>query len=325
MNRWLFTCCATALITFSNVAPEAVAQAYPTRPVRLIVAQPPGGTVDATARIIAVKLSELWKQPVVVENHPGAGGTIGTDLVAKAPPDGYTLSMSVGNQHTINQWLYAKLPFDPVRDFEPVAMVNYAPMVIAVNPKSSAQTLAQFVELAKSRPRQITYSSAGNGTFNHLAGAAFALAAAIDVVHVPYKGTAPAVSDAVAGHVDANVGTVAAVQPFVKQGTLRALAVTSAKRSKALPNTPTVQESGYSGFDIAPWNGVFAPAGTPPDIVAKVNADLRTVLQNEDVVNAFSAQGMEAAYSSPTQLRETVQTESAKWGDLIKAVGVKLD
>lgn len=303
----------------------AVAQQFPTRPVHIIVAQPPGGTVDTTARILAKDLTERWKQPVIVENKPGAGGNIGSDYVAKAPKDGYTLMISPAAQHTINPWLYSSLGFDPMRSFAPVAMIGSTPMVLMVRPSLPANGVAEYLALARAKPNGITYSSAGNGTYNHLAGESIANAGNVRLAHLPYKGVAPALADVVGGHVDSTIGTIPSSQGYINQGTLRGLAVTTSKRSKALPNIPTLAEAGLPGVDIAVRVGMVAPAGTPASVLLKINADVGAALQTREVAAALEKQGLEIEFTSAEKLGEILQEEAASWGRTIKQSGLKLE
>ena len=316
---------ATLALAMLGIGPLAMAQQFPQASVKIIVAQPPGGSIDGTSRILATALSARWKQSVVVENKPGAGGTIGSELVAKAAPDGYTIMLSAVAQHTINQWLYTGLAFDPISSFAPVAMIGNTPMVLAVKPSLQVQNVAQFLALAKSSSKPLTYSSAGAGTYNHLAGASLAIAGKVELTHIPYKGVAPALADVIGGHVDPTIGTVPSVRSFIANGSLRALAVTTAKRSKALPDVPTLAESGLPGYDIAVRVAMFAPAGTPAHIVAQINAAIGDALRIPEIAASLERQGLELDFTSPAKLGEMIRSEAAVWGQTIKTLGIKLE
>ena len=301
----------------------ASAQTFPTKPVRIIVPQTPGGASDALARIVSQKLSERWGQPVVVENRPGAGGNIGMDAVAKSPGDGYTLLMSYVGTHAINGALYKKLPFDPEKDFTAVATLATLPFVIVVNPNLTAKTVPELVALAKQS--QVTYGSAGNGSVNHLLGEMFNSAAQVKLVHVPYKGAAPALQDLVGGQINAVFTSMPSVAQFIRAGTLRALAVTSAKRSEAFKDIPTIAESGYPGFDVNPWFGLFVPAGTPAALVRQLNADINAVIRQKDTAEKFAAQGAEVFESSPEQFAAALRSDIVKWEKIVRESGAKID
>ena len=284
---------AAAMAIAACLATDVTAQAFPAKTVRIVVPQAPGGASDALARIIGQRLSERWHQPVIVENRAGAGGLIGTDVVAKAAPDGYTLLLAYDGTHAVNASLYKSLPFDPIKDFTPVATLANVPFVLAVNAASTTKDIKGFIELAKADPGKVTYGSAGNGSVNHLLGAMFSKAAGVQLVHVPYKGAAPAIADLMGFSVDSVFSSIPSVVAYVQSGRLRALAVTSASRSAALPGVPTIAESGFPGFDVAPWFGLLAPAGTPPEIVKQINDDVGALLKSKETIDAFAAQGAE--------------------------------
>lgn len=313
----------TTLAAAAFAVGAANAQPFPSKPVKIIVPQTPGGASDALARIISQKLSEKWGQPVVVENRPGAGGNIGMDAVAKSPADGYTLLMSYVGTHAINGSLYQKLPFDPEKDFAAVATLATLPFVAVVSPKLAAKDVQELVALAKQS--QVTYGSAGNGSVNHLLGEMFSSAAQVKLVHVPYKGAAPALQDLVGGQISLVFTSMPSVAQFIRAGTLRPLAVTSAKRSETFKEIPTIAESGYPGFDVNPWFGLFVPAGTSPAVVKQLNADINATLRQKDTVDKFAAQGAEVYETSPEQFASILHADIAKWSKIVRDSGAKID
>ena len=317
----------TALIVVTCLSHLGVvsAQTYPTKLVRIVVPQAPGGASDALARIIGQRLSERWHQPVVVENRAGAGGLIGTDAVAKSAPDGYTLLLAYDGTHAVNASLYKTLPFDPVKDFVTVATLANVPFVLAVNAASPAKDMKQFVELAKASPGKLTYGSAGNGSVNHLLGAMFGKGAGVQLVHVPYKGAAPAITDLLGGSVDAVFTSIPSVVSHIQGGRVRALAVTSSKRSAALPNVPTIAESGLAGFAVAPWFGLLAPAGTPADVVTRINDDVAALMTTKEVIDAFAAQGAEPFRTTPAEFAALLRHDIDKWAVVVRESGAKVD
>jgi tripartite-type tricarboxylate transporter receptor subunit TctC len=301
------------------------AQAYPNKPVRLIVPQSAGGSSDAAARIIALKLSEVWKQNVVVETRPGAGGNIGTDLVAKAPKDGYTLLMTYEGSYAINQWLYGTLPFDSVKDFVTIASISTVPFLIVVAAGSRFKNLQEYIEAAKLGDGKLNFASAGNGTVNHLAGEMFKMQARVNIQHIPYKGITPGVTDLLGGQVDSAFTSIPSVSQFINNGKLRALAVTSAKRSEALPNVPTIHESGLPGFDINTWYGILGPSGLSDVIVKKINADINEILKQKDTKDRLAAIGFEILISTPEEFANFAQKDIQKWEKVVKSSAAKLD
>ncbi len=307
---------AFAAIAFAIVA-TAHAQSYPSKVVRIVVPFPPGGSTDLLARKLAEKFQASMGQPFIVENKPGAGGAVGSEFAAKSSPDGYTLLLGVTGSHGISVSLNPKLPYHPLKDFAPISMVVSAPLVIVVGPGFPAGTLAEYVAYAKSKPEQVTHSSPGNGTSMHLTGEMFNLASGTKLVHVPYKGSAGAVNDLIGGQVQSMFGDFLVVLPQVKGGKIKALAVTSARRHPLLPDVPTVAESGYPGFEALSWQGLFAPAGTPADIVAKLNAETLKALASEDFREAFARQGFLVAGSSPQEFRAFIEAEIPKWARII--------
>jgi tripartite-type tricarboxylate transporter receptor subunit TctC len=306
-------------------AQNAFAQAYPTHSIRLVVPFPAGGTTDILARAAAQKLSESLGQAVVVDNRPGAAGNIGADLVAKSAPDGYTLLMGTVGTHAINPGLYAKMPYDHVKDFVPVVLVAGVPNVLAVYPAFPVNSVAELIALAKSKPGTINFASSGSGTSIHLSGELFKTMAGVDMTHIPYKGSSPALTDLMGGQVQIMFDNLPSSLPLIKAGKLRAIAVTSLKRAPALPDVPTISESGLPGFEASSWFGVLAPAGTPAPIVAKLNADVNKWLQSPEAREQLLAQGANAAGGTPEQFAAHIRAETEKWAKVVKASGAKAD
>jgi tripartite-type tricarboxylate transporter receptor subunit TctC len=304
---------------------SAAGQGYPDRPVRILVGYPPGGGTDLVARLIAQPLSERWKQPVLVENRPGANAIIATEAAAKAKPDGYTLLMAYATELAVNPATFKKLPYDPVRDLAPVAQLASAPLVLAVHPSLQAQTVQELIALAKSKPGSLSYSSSGNGSVHHFAGELFKLRSGADLLHVPYKGSGPAAADAVSGQVQVTFASVASVLRFVQSGRLRALAVTSRERSAQLPAVPTAVESGLAEVELTSWYGLLAPAATPQELVRKLAADLTAVLAAPEVKKGFEVQGLEVAQSSPAAFAEFIRQEAAKYARIAQAGNIQQD
>lgn len=303
----------------------AAAQTFPAKPVRIVVPQTPGGASDALARIIAQKLNEKWKQPVVVENKPGAGGNIGTELVAKAPGDGYMLLLSYAGTQAINPSLYTSLPYDSIKDFAPVATLATVPFVLIVNKNLAATDLRQFLALAREKPDQIAYGSAGNGSVNHLLGVMLGTEANVRLLHIPYRGAAPALTDLMSGQIQAVFTSLPSVIGHIREGSVRPLAVTSAARAGAAPDVPTIAESGVPGFDVNPWFGLLAPASTPVALVRQINADINAALQDKDTIDRFKDQGAEPLITAPEQFLALLQADVEKWAKVVKASGAKLD
>jgi tripartite-type tricarboxylate transporter receptor subunit TctC len=302
----------------------AYAQAYPSKAVRMIVPFPPGGGTDYTARLIGQKLSESWGQPVVVENRPGASTIIGSDLVAKAAPDGYTLIMGSVN-HTINPSLIAKLPYDTIGDFTPITVCVTSSYVLVVHPSLPVKSVKELIALARKRPGEINYSSSGSSGPQHLAGELFKMMASVDITHVPYKGGGPAATALVGGHVQMQFSTPVSALPHLKAGRLRPLAVTSLKRSDAFPELPTISEAALPGYEAVTWWGLLAPAQTPREIVNKVHGDVVKVLQSPDTKEKLARQGVSPAGTTPEQFAEMIQRDIVKLGKVVKAANVKLD
>jgi tripartite-type tricarboxylate transporter receptor subunit TctC len=305
-------------------AGTAVAQTYPAKPIRWIIPFPPGGAMDVMARALGPKMAESMGQPVVIENRPGAGGVIGSDVVAKAPPDGYTM-MIVSIGQAVNPSLYPKLPFDPVKDFEPVTLVGVVPNVLVVHPSVKANSVAELVALAKAQPGKLNYASAGNGTSIHLAGELFASMAGVDITHVPYKGSGPAVTDLLGGQVNLMFDSITSAKPHIQAGKLRALGVTSSHRSQALSNVPTISEAGIKGYEVSPWFAVFVPAKTPKAVVDRLHGEITKALKLQDIQERFASIGAEPVGSTPEQLAAHLQRETARWSKIIREREIKPD
>lgn len=318
------TFCCTAVLLCAIALPAA-SQPYPAKPVRFVVPFAAGGPTDILARLIAQKLGEALGVSVVVDIRAGAGGTIGTELVAKSPPDGYTLLMGATSTHSIGPSLYARIGYDPIKDFAPVTLVANTPSLLAVHPALPVRSVKDLIALAKSRPGQLSYASAGNGSNNHLAGVLFSKMAGVNMVHIPYKGSGQALVDVIAGQVPLMFNNTASIMPFVRSGKLRAIALASAARSPLLPELPTIAETGLPGFEVRSWHGVFAPAGAPREITARLNAEIVKILRLPDVKERLNAQGVELAGSSPEEFAAFVRKELAKWARLVKESGARID
>ncbi len=305
------------------VSAVAFGQAYPTRPIRLVVPSSAGaGVTDIMARLIGHRLSESLGQQIVVDNRPGASGILGSDVVAKAAPDGYTLLIA-NVSFIVNPYLYSKMPYDPLTDFLPVTMVNSAPLQLVVHPSVPANSVAELVAYAKSRPGQLNYGSGGLGSTPYLAAELFKSITRIDVVHVPYKGGAPALTELVGGQLTFMIENVPGTMPFVKSGKLRALAITSPQRSPLAPELPTMIEAGVPGYEMSGWNGIFAVKGTPPEIVAKLNAELVKILRAPDMKEQMAALGAEPVGDTPEELRAFLKADMARWGKIIQEKGIR--
>jgi tripartite-type tricarboxylate transporter receptor subunit TctC len=300
------------------------AEDYPSKTIRFVVPFPPGGSTDVLARRIASSWHESMGQPVVVENRAGAGGAIGSDLVAKAPPDGHTVLIGVTGSHGVSVSLNPSLPYHPLRDFEPISRVVTTPLVIVTRPDFPAKDLAGFVAYAKANPGKMTHASPGNGTSMHLTGEMFNLAAGTSIVHVGYRGSAAAMTDLMGGQVTSMFTDVLVAMPFIQSGKVRPFAVTSARRHPMLPDVPTVAESGYPGFEALSWQGLFVPKGTPRAIVEKLNAQTRKALASPEIRDFFSGQGMEVQATSPEEFRAFIEKEIPKWARIIKEAKVTL-
>ena len=311
-----------AMVALGCVASAAHAQTFPAKPVRLIVPFAPGGSTDIVARVLGQKLNEMWGQPVLVDNRAGGSTVIGTEIVAKAPPDGHTLLVTPA-PFTIVPSLIPKLPYDPHKDFEPVTLINTTPLVVVVHPGVPAKSIKDLVALAKSKPGTLNYGSSGSGGSNHLAGELFNAMANVKMVHVPYKGNAPALTDLVGGHVDVVFNGLTSALPMIKSGKLRALGMTSLKRSATLPQVPTLDEAGLKGFQAVAWNGLTAPARTPKSVVDKINADVLKVVRAPELVEKLRAEGSDPVGSSVEQYATFLREEIAKWGKVIRAANIK--
>jgi tripartite-type tricarboxylate transporter receptor subunit TctC len=305
-------------------ATESRAQSFPSKSVRLIVPFPSGGPADVLGRLYAEKLSAAWSQPVVVENRAGAAGNIGSDMTAKAIPDGYTLLL-IASSHVINSALYDKLPYDPIKDFTPISQVAYYSLVLVAHPSVPAQSLTELVALAKAQPGKLALVSAGNGTPTHLTAELFRTAAQIDFLHVPYKGAAPATNDLLAGQGQLMFNNPVSALPHVTAGKLKAFAVTGTQRSALAPEIPTIAESGYPGFEAGTWYAFLAPAGLPPEILKKLSTDIVAITKQDDLRARFAKMGIEALGSTPEQLSEVMQADLVKWSAVIRNANIKPD
>ena len=309
-----------------SLAQRAGAQArYPERPVRLVVAFAPGGFTDIVARLVAAKLSEVLGQQVVVDNKAGAGGVIGTEVVAKAPPDGYTLLLGTISTHAMNPHLYAKLPYDPVKDFAPVARIANSPNILVVHPSVPAKSVAELIALAKAKPGDLKYGSGGNGTSSHLAAEMFKAMAGVDIQHIPYRSTSNAATALLAGEISLMFDTLPSALPQVRAGKLRALAVTVAERVPSLPELPTVAESGLPGFEMGVWVGLFAPAGTPQPVIARLDAESKALLALPDIATRFDELGLTPFYAPPDGLAAYLRQENDKWGRVVRAANIRIE
>lgn len=318
-RRALLACAA------AGIASGVWAQEYPSRPIKLVVPYAPGGATDILGRTLAEKLSQSIGQPVVVDNKPGAGGLIGANFVAKSPADGYTLLVSSAATHAINKFLYSSMPYDQVKDFASVTLLATYPNVLVVHPSVPAKSVSELIDLAKAKPGTLNFASTGVGGTSHLAGELFKMMTGTDIVHVAYKGSGPAVTDLLGGQVPMMFDSVASALPHVTAGKLRALGVTGKSRSPALPQVPTVAESGLPGFEASAWNGINAPAGTPPQVLRRLNAEILKVLALPEVKERFAKVGAEPAGGTPEQFDAFMAAETEKWGKVVKQSGAKAD
>ena len=319
-------CAAIALVLclLQPAHAQSLSHAYPARPIHLIVTFPPGGGTDALARLLGQELGHRVGQAVVVENRPGASGNIAAEFVAKAPADGYTL-LIVNSSFAMNAGLFGKLPFDPVRDFAPVIMVASVPSMIAVHPSVAAKDLRELIALGKARPGKLSYSSCGNGTPQHLGGEMLKRAAGMDMVHIPYRGCAPALADLLGGQVPIGVNTVANTLPHVKSGKLRAIALLSPRRYQLAPDVPSVAEFGYRGIDVDQWYAILAPVGTPGDAIATLNREFAKVTADPLVRERMLAASFEPLTSTPERIAEIIREDVARWTKIVRELGVKVD
>ena len=324
-----FLTAAAAGLCLSAVMPAAHAQApeanWPSKPIRWIVPFPPGGAMDAIARTLGEKAGRTLGQPFVIENRPGAGGNIGADFVAKQPGDGYTLMITSIGMAT-NKPLYRKLSYDPIKDFAPVGVLAVVPNILVTNStQPNVKSVADVVAAAKASPGKLTYASAGNGTSIHLAGEVFNSLAGVDILHIPYKGSGPAVSYLLGGQVNYMFDSITSARPHIQSGKLRALAVTTAKRSSSMPDVPTMEEAGIKGYEVSPWFGVFAPGATPPEVQERYSAAVRQAVADPAVAEQLARQGAEATTNTPAEFRRRLQDEIAKWAAVVKFANVKPD
>ncbi|MGH8617785.1 MAG: Bug family tripartite tricarboxylate transporter substrate binding protein [Burkholderiales bacterium] len=320
-----FVAMAVFLGAAGQVPAQTTAPAYPAKSIRIVVPFPPGGFADVFGRIIGGKFSEAWGQTVIVDNRPGAGGNIGADIAAKAAPDGYTLVMGTVGTHAINPTLFSKMPYDAIKDFAPVAFVVDAEGLLVVHPSIPVNTVKELIALAKAKPGQLTYASAGAGTTSHLAAEIFKSMAGVDIVHIPYKGNVPAITDLLGGQTSMLFATLPTVLPQVKADKLRGIAVLGLTRSTALPALPTVSEAGLKGFEANNWTGMFATGGTPPAVVSKLNAEIQRVMKLPEVQSRLSGEGLRFEPTTPEQFSAFVKAELAKWAPVVKASGAKAD
>jgi tripartite-type tricarboxylate transporter receptor subunit TctC len=317
------TAVSRAIALMLGVTSYAVlAQNYPVKPIRLICPSVPGGTTDLVARLVAQRLSEDWRQQVIVDNRGGAGGLIGTEMAARSAPDGYTLTIGTMSSHAVNPAFSRQVKYDPVKDFTPVSLVVSAPQLLAAHPAAPVTNAREFIALARAKPGQLSYGSAGIGSTPHIAFEMFKMMAGIDLVGVQYKGTGPAITDLIGGQVQAMMTGALALAPHVKSGKLKALAITSPKRSPAMPDLPTVAESGVPGFDVRVWFGVFMPAGAPRYAVVAVNERIRKMLESPELRQRLTDQGADPASSTPEEFGALVKADYARWTKVVKATGV---
>ncbi len=314
-----------AIATALAAGRSAWAQDWPSKPVRLVVPFPAGGSTDIVARLIAERLAQSLHQPVVVDNRAGAGGTTGSDLVAKSAADGSTVLMGTSSTHAIAGSLYAKLPYDAARDFAPITLLGTATILLVVHPSLPVASVRELVALAKSKPGALSYGSTGNGSVSHLTAEHFKAMAGVEMQHVPYKGDSPMTLDLVAGRIDVAFGTAVAFLPHVQSGKLRALAVTNAKPSRVMPDLPTVAASGLPGFEALQWFGLLAPAGTPPDIVARLHDEVGKILRQNDVRERLQGLGMDIVGDGPDAFSGFMRAENQKWGRIVRASGARVD
>ncbi len=318
---WLMTCVCAVIL---SIATPVGAQTYPTKPIRIVVPFPPGGTSDILARAIGQKLTEEWKQQVIVDDRPGAGANIGAEIVAKSSPDGYTLFI-LSTIHTINPSLYSKLAYDPVKDFSPITLIADTSQVLVVHPSLPVHTVKEFIAYAKKHPGKLNYSSAGNGSQPHLTAELFKAKTGIDIVHVPYKGAPPAMTDLLAGQVALTFATAPSAVPFVKSGKLRALGVSTAQRISALPDVPTIAEAGVPGFEAAGWNGLVGPAGMPAPIVNRIHAAIVEIVKVPAMASFLSGQGADPHTMMPAEFAAYIKSEVVKWAQVVKDSGARID
>ena len=298
---------------------------YPTKPVRIVVPYPPGGGTDLQGRPMAAKLSEMWKQNVVIDNRGGASGMVGAEIVAKSPPDGYTILMCASAEVSLNVALYSKMTYDPARDFTPVTQLSISPLVLVVHPSLPARSVKEFIALAKKRPGEISYGTAGPGGPHHMAGEWMKMLAGIDIIHVPYKGGGPQLADLIGGHVHSAFIALPVVAPFMTSGKIRVLAVTTAKRSSAFPKVPTLSESGLPGFDVSQWWAILVPRGTPDHIVRKLHTDFVALTKLPDIAEKMAALGAEPVGGSAEDLAKVIRSDIAKYRKIVKDAKITIN
>ena len=313
---------ALATVSCAMVAGPALAQAYPSKPIRLVIPFAPGGGTDITGRAIAQRLAEAWGQPVVVDNRPGANGTTAVDAVVKAPADGYTLTM-ITSSHSVNSTLYPKLGYDLLRDLAPITQATSQPYALIIHPSVPAQSLKELIALARAKPDWINYGSSGNGGFSHLAGAMFASQAGVRLTHVPYRGGSPAMADVIGGQIQMLFSTILQSSPHIKAGKLRALAVSTRTRSRALPEVPTMVESGLPNYVVAGWYGMLAPAKTPRPVIDRLNSEIVRILHLPEVVERLAADGSEPVGNTPEEFGAHIRSEIARWRKVIQDAGIR--
>lgn len=326
-RRWGAAVIGSAIVGWAATAPvgQALASTWPERPVKVVVPAPAGSSLDVIVRLLGDRLKERWGQPLVVENKAGAGGMLGMDVVAKAAPDGYTLGIGFNGPIAFAPYMYKKMAYQPARDLLPVVLTTSQPNVLAVSASVPAQTLPEFVAWAKKQAGKVSYGSVGNGSSSHLSMELFRGAAGFDAVHVPYNGSPPAAASLAAGDTQALMAVAPALLPLVQAGKVRFLAVTSAQRIASLKELPTVAESGLANYEALAWNGLFAPAGTPAEVVQRINADVNALLKDPAVMESFQKQGLIPGGGSAAQFRGYIEAESAKWGAIIRQAGISID
>ena len=310
-------------LCLSLLASGAWPQAYPAKPVRIVVPFSPGGSTDVTARIVAQKLTDAWRQQVIVDNRTGAGGNIGADAVAKAAPDGYTLLLATTGVMAINHHLYRNMSYDAARDFAPVTQIGALPLILVVHPSLPVKSVKELIAIAKSQPGQLTFASSGVGSATHMTAELFRLMAGVDIVHIPYKGSGQSLIDVISGEVAIAFDQITSSLPQVEAGKLRAIAVTSARRFPSVPKLPTVAEAGVAGYESVSWNGIAAPAATPRDILNRIQAEIARTLALPDIKERFARDGIEPVGSTPEQFAAHIRAERVKWEKVVKAAGIK--
>jgi len=315
---------AAGLATVSIVQPVAAQGGYPAKPVRWIVPWPPGGGADVLSRMLSPRVSEALKQQIVIDNRGGAAGNIGAEMAAKSPPDGYTIVFAYSGTHAINPSVYARMPFRE-SDFAPIIWLSSVPQVLVVHPSLPVKTVGELIALAKKRPGELTYGSSGSGAFNHLTGALFTTMTGTKITHVPYKGGGPAAVALISGEISMILGEPASIVGFVKAGRVRAIAVTGAKRALGMPELPTIAESGVSGYEATSWNGMLAPAGTPPEIVKRLNGEFNRIIAEPEMRKRMLDNGYEPVGGTPERFGQLIRAEIAKWAPVVQAAGVKVD